>query len=82
MMGLTFAAVGPMVAMANVQGGPDGARAIFGAIIGAAVIAMLMAPLMSRLLRLFPPVVTASIITIIGISLMRVGIGCAMGDGR
>src|SRR5438552_3102155 len=27
MMGVTFAAVGPMVAMANVQSGPDGARA-------------------------------------------------------
>ena len=33
MMGVTFAAVGPMVAMANVSTGPDGARAIFGAII-------------------------------------------------
>ena len=79
MMGVTFAAVGPMVAMANVQGGSDGARAIFGAIIG--VIAMLTAPLMSRLLRFFPPVVTGTIITItiIGISLMRVGIGWAMG---
>ncbi len=41
MRGVTFAAVGPMVAMANVQSGPDGARAIFGAIIGAGVVAML-----------------------------------------
>ncbi len=79
MMGVTFAAVGPMVAMANAQGGPDGARAIFGAIIGAGVIAMLIAPLMGRLLRFFPPVVTGTIIAIIGISLMRVGIGWAMG---
>jgi NCS2 family nucleobase:cation symporter-2 len=79
MMGVTFAAVGPMVAMANVQGGPEGARAIFGAIIGAGVISMLLAPVMSRLLRFFPPVVTGTIIAIIGISLMRVGIGWAMG---
>ena len=79
MMGVTFAAVGPMVAMANQQGGPEGARAIFGAIIGAGVISMLIAPLMSRLLRFFPPVVTGTIIAIIGISLMRVGIGWAMG---
>ena len=79
MMGVTFAAVGPMVAMANVQGGMEGARAIFGAIIGAGIIAMLLAPLMSRLLRFFPPVVTGTIIAIIGISLMRVGIGWAMG---
>jgi len=33
----------------------------------------------SRLLRFFPPVVTGTIIAIIGISLMRVGIGWAMG---
>jgi len=79
MMGVTFAAVGPMVAMANVQSGPDGARAIFGAIIGAGVLSILIAPLMSRLLRFFPPVVTGTIIAIIGISLMRVGIGWALG---
>jgi uric acid transporter len=79
MMGVTFAAVGPMVAMANAQGGPDGARAIFGAIIGAGIISIAIAPLMGRLLRFFPPVVTGTIIAIIGISLMRVGIGWAMG---
>jgi uric acid transporter len=79
MMGVTFASVGPMVAMANATPGTDGARAIFGAIIGAGFLAMLIAPLMSRLLRFFPPVVTGTIITIIGISLMRVGIGWAMG---
>ncbi|ATE60209.1 nucleobase:cation symporter-2 family protein [Thauera sinica] len=79
MMGVTFAAVGPMVAMANVQSGPDGARAIFGAIIGAGIISIFIAPLMSRLLRFFPPVVTGTIIAIIGISLMRVGVGWAMG---
>ncbi len=79
MMGVTFAAVGPMVAMANAQGGVEGARAIFGAIIGAGLISVLIAPLMSRLLRFFPPVVTGTIIAIIGISLMRVGVGWALG---
>ena len=79
MMGVTFAAVGPMVAMANAQGGADGARAIFGAIIGAGLISIVIAPLMSRLLRFFPPVVTGTIIAVIGISLMRVGIGWALG---
>ncbi|MFM2060199.1 MAG: hypothetical protein RLY71_4584 [Pseudomonadota bacterium] len=79
MMGVTFAAVGPMVAMANAQGGLDGARAIFGAIIGAGLVSMAIAPLMSRMLRFFPPVVTGTIIAVIGISLMRVGVGWAMG---
>jgi uracil-xanthine permease len=79
MMGVTFAAVGPMVAVANVHGGTDGARAIFGALIGAGVIATLLAPVMGRLLRFFPPVVTGTIIVMIGINLMRVAIGWAMG---
>jgi NCS2 family nucleobase:cation symporter-2 len=79
MMGVTFAAVGPMVAIANAVPGADGARAIFGAGIGAGVLAILIAPLMSRMLRFFPPVVTGTIILIIGVSLMRVGVGWAMG---
>ncbi len=79
MMGVTFAAVGPMVAFANAVPGVDGARAIFGAIIGAGIISMVIAPIVSKLLRFFPPVVTGTIIAIIGISLMRVGVGWAMG---
>jgi len=79
MMGVTFAAVGPMVAFANAMPGVDGARAIFGAIIGAGLVSMLIAPLVSKLLRFFPPVVTGTIIAIIGISLMRVGVGWATG---
>ena len=55
MMGVTFAAVGPMVAMANANGGAEGARSIFGAIIAAGVISILIAPLVSRMLRFFPP---------------------------
>ncbi len=79
MMGVTFAAVGPMVAFANAMPGVEGARAIFGAIIGAGVISILIAPVVSKLLRFFPPVVTGTIIAIIGISLMRVGVGWAAG---
>jgi uric acid transporter len=79
MMGVTFAAVGPMVAFANAVPGVDGARAIFGAIIGAGIVSIIIAPVVSRLLRFFPPVVTGTIIAIIGISLMRVGVGWAMG---
>ena len=74
MMGVTFAAVAPMVAMANATPGVEGAGLIFGAIIGAGVISMLLAPVVSRMLRFFPPVVTGTIIAVIGISLMRVGI--------
>jgi NCS2 family nucleobase:cation symporter-2 len=79
MMGVTFAAVGPMVAFADAVPGVDGARAIFGAVIGAGLVSVAIAPIVSKLLRLFPPVVTGTIITIIGISLMRVGVAWAMG---
>ena len=80
MMGVTFAAVGPMVAMAGANPGPEGARAIFGAIIAAGVISILIAPLVSRMLRFFPPVVTGTIILVIGVSLMRIGINWIFGN--
>ena len=38
MMGVTFAAVGPMVAMASANPGVAGAQALFGAIIGAGIV--------------------------------------------
>ena len=77
MMGVTFAAVGPMIAMGT---NPDlGLLGIYGAVIGAGVFTILAAPFVSKLLPLFPPVVTGTIIAVIGISLMRVGIGWAGG---
>jgi len=80
MMGVTFAAVGPMVAIANSNPGVEGARMLFGAIIGAGVISMLIAPIVSRMLRFFPPVVTGTIILVIGVTLMRVGINWIFGN--
>ena len=49
-------------------------------IIGAGVVAILIAPMVSRMLRFFPPVVTGTIIAVIGISLMRVGINWIFGN--
>ncbi|MBK4218168.1 purine permease [Paracoccus caeni] len=79
MMGVTFAAVGPMVAIAQQNPGTDGARMLFGAIIAAGVIAMLIAPIVGRMLRFFPPVVTGTVILAIGISLMPIGINWIFG---
>lgn len=79
MMGVTFAAVGPMVAFANANGGVDGARMIFGSIIGAGIITMIISPIVSKLVRFFPPLVTGTIILVIGISLMRIGINWIFG---
>lgn len=79
MMGVTFAAVGPMVAIANANPGPDGARMMFGAIMASGVIAMLFAPVVGRLLRFFPSVVTGTVILVIGVSLLPVGINWIFG---
>ena len=80
MMGVTFASVAPMVAIANANPGPTGAPLLFGSIIGAGVVSIAIAPLISRMLRFFPPVVTGTIIAVIGISLMRVGINWIFGN--
>lgn len=80
MMGVTFASVGPMLSMAATNPGTEGARMIFGAIIGAGVIGIFLAPIASRMLRFFPPVVTGTIILVIGISLMRIGINWIFGN--
>ena len=77
MMGVTFAAVAPMIAL-----GTDpsiGLLGIYGAVIASGVFGILVAPLMGRLLGLFPPVVTGSVITLIGVSLLGVGINWAAG---
>jgi NCS2 family nucleobase:cation symporter-2 len=77
MMGVTFASVGPMLSMAAT---PDiGVLGIYGSVIAGGVFAILVAPFISRLLPLFPPVVTGTIILVIGVSLMRVAINWAAG---
>ncbi len=77
MMGVTFASVSPMLAMAA---DPQlGLLGIYGAVIVAGIFGMLVAPFVSRMLPFFPSVVTGSIITVIGITLMRVGIDWAGG---
>jgi uric acid transporter len=77
MMGVTFASVGPMLAIGTSS--DMGLLGIYGAVIAAGVFAIVAAPFMSRLLPLFPPVVTGTIILVIGVSLMRVGINWAGG---
>ncbi len=77
MMGVTFVAVGPMLSMAAT---PEiGLLGIYGSVIAAGIFGFLVAPFVGRLLPFFPPVVTGTIILVIGISLMRVGIHWAGG---
>lgn len=71
MQGVTFAAVGPMIAI----GQSEGIQAVFGATIACGLFMILAAPFFSQLLRFFPPIVTGTVILIIGLSLMRVAAG-------
>ncbi|SAL03284.1 nucleobase:cation symporter-2 family protein [Caballeronia ptereochthonis] len=77
-MGVSFAPVGPMVAMAA---SGAGITTIFGATIAAGVFAVLIAPFFGRLMRFFPPIVTGTIILTIGMTLFPVAINWA-GGGR
>ncbi|MBE3558454.1 MAG: purine permease [Ktedonobacteraceae bacterium] len=73
--GCTFAAVTPMILI----GGAHGLTAIYGSIIIAGLFTLLISPFFSRLIAFFPPVVTGSVITIIGISLLPVAVTWAGG---
>ncbi|MDE1947138.1 MAG: purine permease [Burkholderiales bacterium] len=77
MMGIAFTAIAPIISTGT---NPAlGIGAVFGAVIGSGVFAYLAAPYMSRLVRWFPPVVTGTLILVIGLSLLRVGINWAAG---
>jgi uric acid transporter len=76
-MGCTFAAVGPMVAIGTNPG--LGILDVFGATIASGAVGILLAPMIGKLLRFFPPVVVGTVIAVIGLSLMGVGINWAAG---
>ncbi|WP_214850961.1 nucleobase:cation symporter-2 family protein [Exiguobacterium sp. s193] len=69
-LGCTFTAVGPMIAIGSLQG----ITAIYGALIASGIIILLISGLFSRIAILFPPVVLGSVVTIIGISLIPAAI--------
>jgi OHCU decarboxylase len=62
-------------------GGTDGLLVIYGAVIVAGLATFLIAPWFSRLIRFFPPVVTGTVITIIGLALLPVAALDAVGGG-
>ncbi len=78
--GTSFAAVSTMLAVgASEGGGTVGLRAIFGALIVSGLLGFVIAPVFTRLLRFFPEVVTGTVITVIGVSLLPVAIRWAGG---
>ena len=80
LQGVTFTAVSPMIAIGLAAGGgTQGLLVIYGAVIVAGLFTFLIAPYFSRLIRFFPPVVTGSVISIIGIALLPVAAADAAG---
>ncbi|MFH8590348.1 nucleobase:cation symporter-2 family protein [Streptomyces rimosus] len=77
--GVSFAGVTPMVAIGKAQSPGDALPVIFGAVIVAGVLGFLLAPYFSRLVRFFPPVVTGTVITLIGVSLLPVAFNWSQG---
>ncbi|MCA1053865.1 purine permease [Rossellomorea aquimaris] len=67
-LGCTFTAVGPMISI----GGQYGISAIYGSILVSGVFVVLISQYFGKLVRFFPPVVTGSVVTIIGITLIPV----------
>lgn len=76
-LGCTFTAVSPIIAIGSTGGLGD----VYGAIIASGVIIVIIGGLFGRLIPFFPPVVTGSVVTIIGISLIPVAIN-NMGGGQ
>ncbi|AIF42629.1 nucleobase:cation symporter-2 family protein [Virgibacillus sp. SK37] len=76
-LGCTFTAVGPMIAI----GGEYGISAIYGSILVSGLFVVLVSKYFGKLVRFFPPVVTGSVVTIIGITLIPVAIN-NMGGGQ
>lgn len=73
LQGVTFTAVSPLIAIGLANGGGvAGLGAMYGSIIVAGLLTFLAAPLFAKLLRFFPPVVTGTLLTIMGTTLMNV----------
>lgn len=77
--GTSFASVATLVAIVT-QGG--GLPAAFGSVMASAAIGLVITPFFARIVRFFPPVVTGTVITVIGLSLMPVAANWAMGGNR
>ncbi|MDR2320406.1 MAG: purine permease [Microbacterium sp.] len=77
--GVSFAGVATMGAIVTSGGGLP---AVFGSVIAASVIGLLIAPVFATVIRFFPPVVTGTVITTIGLSLLPVAAGWIVGTGE
>lgn len=78
--GVTFTAVSPLIAIgiAATPAGADpktGLATMYGSIIAAGLVTFFVAPFFAKLLRFFPPIVTGTLLTVMGITLISVSAG-------
>jgi xanthine permease len=76
-MGVTAVSISPMLAMAAMPG--VGLTGIYGAVLVGGLFGLCISPFVKYVLRFFPAVVRGTIITMIGVVLMRVGVNWAGG---
>ncbi|HEP4119585.1 TPA: purine permease [Streptococcus pyogenes] len=74
-LGCAFQSVAPL----SIIGAQQGSGAMFGALIASGIYVILVAGIFSKIARFSPPIVTGSVITVIGLSLVGVAMG-NMGD--
>ncbi|WP_028550596.1 nucleobase:cation symporter-2 family protein [Paenibacillus sp. UNC451MF] len=74
-LGCTFTAVGPIIAIASTSN----LATTYGAIIISGLFVVLAAPLYGKMLKFFPTIVTGSVVTIIGLSLIPVAMNNVAG---
>ena len=74
-LGCTFTAVGPIIAIAS----SSNLATVYGAVILSGLFVVLAAPLYGKMLRFFPTIVIGSVVTIIGLSLIPVAVNNAAG---
>ena len=78
--GATFTVLNPMIIIANSYGGRSGLPYVYGAMIVSGIFGILIAKPFSMILRFFPPLVTGTVIVMIGLSLIGADVSLIAGD--
>lgn len=78
--GATFTVLNPMIIIANEYGGRTGLPYVYGAMLVSGVFGLIIAKPFSMIIRFFPPLVTGTVICIIGLSLAGADVSLIYGD--
>ena len=79
--GTSFSFIGPIIAAGNILGGTAGLSTIFGATIAGSFVEMIVSRILKYTRKIITPLVSGIVVTLIGMSLIKVGI-TACGGGE